>query len=252
MCTVSWVHTDDGYRLLCNRDEKNTRLPAAMPEIRSSRGVQFIAPLYGDFGGSWVAANEYGLTIALLNGPVNAPRGTLRGAKSRGHLVMELAGARSSEDVRRQMVQEDLGSLAGLTLVVLEAREPAMLFEWDGWHLTVTENAEHRMPLTSSSFDPRGVQESRLQEFSSRLRAAQVLDADLLFEYHRSHGMGIDKPGAHSVCMHRPDAQTVSFTWIDVSRSDVRFFYSPAAPCQWAPGESVSLPRKVNTYAVAS
>lgn len=251
MCTVSWVHTDDGYRLLCNRDEKNTRLPASMPEVRFSGGVQYVAPLDGDFGGSWVATNEYGLTIALLNGPVNAPRGTLRGSKSRGHLVMELAGARSGEDVRRQIVQEDLGSLACLSLVVLEPGEPALLFEWDGWHLTITENAEHRMPLTSSSFDPQGVQEQRLQELSSRLRAAQVLDADLLFEFHRSHGMGIDKPSAYSVCMHRPDAQTVSFTWIDVSRSDVRFFYSPAAPCQWAPGESVSLSRKVHAYAVS-
>jgi hypothetical protein len=164
---------------------------------------------------------------------------------------MELAGARSSEHVRRQIIQEDLGSLACLTLVVLEPNEPALLCEWDGWHLTITENAEHRMPLTSSSFDPQGVQEQRLQEFSYRLRAAQVLDADLLFEFHRSHGVGLDKPSAYSVCMHRSDAQTVSFTWIDVSKTDVRFFYSPAAPCQWAPGESVSLSRKVHAYAVS-
>jgi hypothetical protein len=251
MCTVSWVHTDDGYRLLCNRDEKNTRLPASMPEVHFSGGVQYVSPLDGDFGGSWVATNEYGLTIALLNGPVNAPRGTLRGSKSRGHLVTELAGARSRENVRRQMLEEDLGSLACLSLVVLEPGEPALLFEWDGWHLTSTENAEHRMPLTSSSFDSRGVQEARLQEFSSRLRAAQTLDADLLFEFHRSHGLGIDQQSAYSVCMHRSDAQTVSFTWIDVSKSDVRFFYSPAAPCKWAPGESVSLPRKINAYAVS-
>lgn len=250
MCTVSWVHDGDGYQLLCNRDEKHSRLRASAPIIRDVGGVQVIAPSDGDFGGTWIAANEFGLTVALLNGPANAPRGTVPGSKSRGHLVAELAGAASIEEVQRQMLQEDLGSVAGLTLVALAPGQPAVLFEWDGWHLTLMENAENRMPLTSSSFDSDGVGKARLQEFAARLRQARQLDADLLFQFHQSHGLDLDKPSAYSPCMHRDDAETVSFTWIDVSELDVRFFYSPAAPCQWAPGETVGMARKVCAAAV--
>ena len=34
MCTVSWVHEEDGYQLLCNRDEKRTRTQALSPETK--------------------------------------------------------------------------------------------------------------------------------------------------------------------------------------------------------------------------
>jgi hypothetical protein len=249
MCTVSWVHSDEGYQLLCNRDEKHTRLKASAPEVCNVGGVKIIAPADGDFGGTWIAANEFGLTVALLNGPANAPRGTVPGNKSRGVLVTELAGAKSLEEVRRQVSKEDLGSFASLKLVALTPARPAFLFEWDGWHFTSTENAEHRMPLTSSSFDAEGVQEKRRQEFSERLSTGRKLDADLLFEFHRSHGLRLHNPSAYSTCMHRSDAETVSFTWIQVSKSDVQFFYSPAAPCQWAPGETIRLERKVSLLA---
>jgi hypothetical protein len=244
MCTVSWVHGEEGYQLLCNRDEKHTRQEASAPEVRSVDGVKIIAPADGDFGGTWIATNELGLTVALLNGPANAPRGTVPGRKSRGVLVAELAGAKSLEEIRRQVLEEDLGSFAGLSLVALTPGRPAILFEWNGWHLTTTENAEHRMPLTSSSFDPEGVQEKRRQEFSDRLQAVRELDADLLFEFHRSHGLRTDDPSGYSTCMHRPDAETVSFTWIQVSKPGVQFFYSPASPCQWAHGETIRLERR--------
>ena len=37
------------------------------------------------------------------------------------------------------------------------------------------------------------------------------------------------------------DAKTVSFSWIRVSSAAVEFFYAPAAPCQWRPGQSQTL-----------
>jgi hypothetical protein len=37
--------------------------------------------------------------------------------------------------------------------------------------------------------------------------------------------------------MHRGDAETVSFSWVKVTASDVEFFYAPGAPCRSHPGE---------------
>ena len=74
MCTVSWLHSPNGYHLLCNRDEKRTRSSAIAPRISVNGAVQFIAPLDQDFGGTWIATNEFGTSICLLNGNGLRPR----------------------------------------------------------------------------------------------------------------------------------------------------------------------------------
>jgi uncharacterized protein with NRDE domain len=233
MCTVSWLHSGSGYQLLCNRDERNTRRVASAPTLHERDGVRFIAPLDGDHGGTWIATNEFGLTLALINGvrPLEpAPR-------SRGHLVMDLASTRSANDVATRIGHAHLELYGPFTLVAVQSQHPAALFEWDGNRLTTTMDAEGRMPLASSSYDPEGVRSYRRKEFQ-RFQSAAKLTAEILFTFHQSHGSG---PSAYSTCMHRTDAQTVSFTWIDVTEHNVRFFYSPAAPCQWAPGETLEL-----------
>jgi hypothetical protein len=42
--------------------------------------------------------------------------------------------------------------------------------------------------------------------------------------------------------MHRPDAETVSFSEISVSPEKITFLYSPAAPCRRLPGKCLSMP----------
>src|ERR1051326_3966193 len=69
VCTVSWTHQPGGYHLLCNRDEKRTRGAARAPELRLIGGTRCISPADSDFGGTWIAVNEWGLTLCLLNGP---------------------------------------------------------------------------------------------------------------------------------------------------------------------------------------
>jgi hypothetical protein len=52
--------------------------------------------------------------------------------------------------------------------------------------------------------------------------------------------------------MHRPDANTVSFTWVTVTAAEIRFLYSPSAPCHWAPGEILRLDRAgIRAYAAS-
>src|SRR5438309_2244805 len=69
--------------------------------------------------------------------------------------------------------------------------------------------------------------------------AADAAPADLYW-FHRSHG---EEANAYSPCMHRGDAETVSFSWTVVTREEIRFTYSPAAPCQWSASEQRILMR---------
>jgi hypothetical protein len=235
MCTVSWVHQPDGYHLLSNRDEMRTRGIATAPRVMERGGIRYIAPVDADYGGAWLAANERGLSVSLLNGvpdPTAGPAGSSR--RSRGLLIHELAWAPSASECIFWMKQLDLGPLAPFILLVLEPGQSAILAKWDGRELAVDPAGDSQMPLTSSSYDAAGVRRSRLKEFARRVGAAERLDPALLYWFHTSHGSA---PDAYSTCMHRENAETVSFSWVSVTRDSIRFLYSPAAPCRCSPCE---------------
>ena len=237
MCTVSWVHQPDGYHLLCNRDEKRTRGAAFAPRVVMRGGVRYIAPVDSDGGGTWLSANEFGLSLCLLNGSAGLPASGV--PRSRGLLVRELAWAPCAGDCALWLRQLDLRSYAPFSLLMLEPRQSA-LAQWDGVELTIDPDADRHMPLTSSSYDAEGVRRSRLNEFARRVGTARSFDPALLYWFHSSHGSALD---AYSTCMHRADAETVSFSWVIVSRDSIRFLYSPGAPCQSAASEQHLLVR---------
>jgi hypothetical protein len=124
--------------------------------------------------------------------------------------------------------------------VILEPRRSAIVAQWDGRDLSIDPEGDRLMPLTSSSYDAEGVRRSRLNEFARRGLADRSFDPASLYWFHASHG---EAPNAYSVCMHRPDAETVSFSWVIVSASAVRFLYSPGAPCQSNPSDQQILAR---------
>jgi transport and Golgi organization protein 2 len=237
MCTVTWVHQPGGYHLLCNRDEKRTRGAASGPRLRRCAGVNYLAPNDPDFGGTWIATNELGISLCLLNGESGREAG--RAHSSRGLLIPELIRARSMEDCRFLLRQTDLTPYDAFSLALLQPGLPGMVAQWNGGALTIVPG-DALVPLTSSSYDPAGVRRARVEEFARRSAGSPSIDAALLYWFHASHG---ESAGAYSPCMHREDAETVSFSWITVTRDTVRFLYSPAAPCRSSASEQEVLAR---------
>jgi hypothetical protein len=237
MCTVSWVHQAGGYHLLCNRDEKRTRQVALGPRLYRCGGVNYLAPVDTDFGGTWIATNEFGISLCLLNG--EGGRRPARPRLSRGLLIPELIWARTIDDCQFLLRQTDLSQYAPFSLALLEPGFPGMVARWNGSTLTVAPG-DAQVPLTSSSYDPNGVRRARVDEFTRRSVASHRVDPPLLYSFHTSHGVS---PDAYSTCMHREDAETVSFSWVVVTKQAVRFLYSPAAPCRCSPSEQEILVR---------
>jgi hypothetical protein len=238
VCTVSWVHQPGGYHLLCNRDEKRTRGAAFAPQVLERGGVRYIAPIDSECGGTWLSANEFGLSVCLLNGAADAEPWGLR--RSRGLLLRELSWAPSADECVLSLRHLDLGPYAPFSIVILEPGRSAILAQWKCGELTVDPAGDNHMPLTSSSYDAVGVRHARLNEFARRVAMQGSFDSALLYWFHSSHGTA---PDAYSTCMHREDAETVSFTWVVVSRQAVRFLYSPGAPCQSKPSDQRILAR---------
>jgi len=241
MCTVSWIHDKDGYQLLCNRDEKLTRKPALEPRLAVRNGTQFLAPVDGDFGGTWIGTNEFGISACLLNG-TNRPDSEILSAatlRSRGLLLLDLIPLASNAAICNRFRETDLFTFAPFTLAALEPGSPAAVLEWDGSKKRLLFEDADRFMLTSSSFDSEEVRRSRHEEYC-RVEYSHVHDSEELFAFHRSHAPA---RGAYSTCMHRSDAETVSFSWIQVSPKKTDFFYTPGAPCEKLPGIRLKLAR---------
>lgn len=234
MCTVSWIQDKDGYQLLCNRDEKLTRKSAQRPRLAVRNGTRFLAPVDGDFGGTWIATNEFGVSLCLLNGANLTGSEIHAGAPacSRGLLLLDLIPLASVTAICNRLRETDLSAFAPFTLAALEPGSPAAVLEWDGSKRRLLFQDADRFMLTSSSYDSEGVRRSRQEEYS------HVHDGEGLFAFHRSHAPA---GNAYSTCMHRADAQTVSFSWIQVSREETDFFYAPGAPCEKLPGVRLKL-----------
>src|SRR5262249_28384293 len=146
--------------------------------------------------------------------------------RSRGLLIRDLAWAPAAGEALVWLKQLDLTVFAPFSLVLLEAGRPAIVTQWDRRNLTVDPAGDAHIPLTSSSVDETGVRRSRLNALARMVNLSQPIDSSVLYRFHSSHGSSAN---AYSTCMHREDAETVSFSWITVSKNEIRFLYLPDA-----------------------
>ena len=260
MCTLTFTGTaldpgvgvhalrdgEAGYTLLFNRDELRARGPEIPPaEARTDSGVRYVAPTDSDAGGTWIAANEYGVSVALLNGYAES-RGPRRSAwTSRGALVRSLADMRSAEELWRRMSPRRLEAFRPSVVVALGLGERPLVARWDGLDVSFDPRADLALPITSSSYEQSEVQRFRRDLYSREVRggldpgAAGRPPVTALDAYHR--WTGPEGPTALSPCMTRPDAATRSHCRIEVRRGEVRFQYVPSAPHEGAASTTTTL-----------
>ncbi len=225
MCTVSWLPDPHGYTLCFNRDERFTRAPGRPPAVREAGGVQYIAPIDGDFGGTWLATNAFGLSLGITN-RYSVP-GFIVPARprSRGLIPIELIMHPTAAEAIAALGASDLGMVPPFTMVAVEPAGPARLAAWDGRALEVSFHADAGLILTSSSVTEPEVAASRKALFA----ALGDVTAEALVALHRSH---LPDRGRRSVCMHREDAETQSFSEVRVSADQVSFTHITDAPCR--------------------
>jgi len=225
MCTVSWVPEAGGYTLCFNRDERRTRAPARSPTIGVAQGTRYIAPEDGESGGTWLAVNEFGLTLGLLNRYEVPDYVPPREPVSRGHIIPDIISHATAPEACEALARRAIGGYQPFSLVALDPGSAVHLLLWDGNQLV---SATHRAPglvLTSSASAEPEVRAAREAEFG----ALVPVTPDTLIALHRSHR---PERGARSICMHRTDAETRSFTAVRVSRFGIAMRHVPDAPCR--------------------
>lgn len=222
MCTASIIPVRGGFRLAVNRDELRARAPALRPTVVDLEGGGRAAwPTDADAGGTWIAVNDAGVALTLLNGnprpmPPMPPEDRLT---SRGLIIPGLIASTSSRGAMQRLRAIEVAHFAPFRLVAVDGDEVCDAV-WDRRRLRVLS-----MPLVPRCFVSSGLGDDRARPrlglFDECVaRSGALPAAQDAFHSHRWH----DRPEI-SVMMERPEARTVSVTIVTRSADGVRMHY---------------------------
>lgn len=225
MCTLSWFFTDDGLQLFFNRDEQRSRPKAVPPAYFTQHNAVYPTDPQG--GGTWLALTGGGAVYCLLNNYQAAGRSLIEKPVSRGQVILQLL-QQPQQDLISALQQLPLQQIQPFTLCYFAPQtrgdDDVLCINWQGGKLQ-----QHRAisPLISSAVNLPEVSAQRLEVYQ-QLCVATAAGTEQYLQFHSSH---VPAASALSVCMHRADAHTVSFSHISISGSHKQFHYADGAPC---------------------
>jgi hypothetical protein len=237
MCTVSIIsirppvsllrqgYGDPVVRLVCNRDELESRPEALPPRVTSFGAVRGAMPIDPASGGSWIGVNEAGVAMTLLNSnPWPAPP---PGATSRGEIIPRLLRFAGAADASIAATMLDAKRYAPFRLVILDRKELAEVTS-DGQDLTVSRRPRPEEPVlfTSSGLGDGRVGGPRRRLFQ-RMVDEEYPTRRQQDDFHRHRW---EQQPDVSVWMCREGARTVSRTVIELSPGRTTLCYRPVDP----------------------
>jgi hypothetical protein len=228
MCTVTFIARQRGYCLGMNRDEKLTRPTGLPPKRKTMNGRAVLCPSEPG-GGTWIAVNDYGATLALINWYSITERVGSK-AVSRGEVLNSISAAISPDVADAALRGLPLNRINPFRLIgVYPATGENIEWRWNMEQLVRQNHRWKSQQWISSGLDEPTAQRVRSRTFQRAGQQHSAGGLDWLRRLHRSHS---PQTGPFSTCMHRDDATTVSYTEVAVSSRQATMRYHPGTPCQ--------------------
>ncbi len=220
MCTVTYVPHQKGYFLTSNRDEKNTRSQALLPEEYAYGVYRLIFPKDKDAGGTWITLKENGDSLCLLNGAFTNFIDNGLYTVSRGKIVLEIA---ASSNLVESFNNINLTKTAPFTLVIVYKTK---LFEcrWDGQrkHCKLLDNSKPHIWSSATLYNSIQ-QEKREKWFEQFLQKNKQPSQNDIIHFHKNTGDGNRE---NDLVMNRDDQYfTVSISSIAISENEYTMQY---------------------------
>lgn len=228
-----------------NRDELRTRAKGTFPAPRIVGGLPVLGPRESS-GGSWTCANAAAAAFALLNWhpaqKASAKTKEPQNAVSRGTIVESAAGCRQSVAVETMLSQQPLPRIRPFRLLgIFNVDKTLREWRWDGKELSRLDFAWEPRLWASSSLDEKTAQQTRQAVFQSALSAKDAGSLHWLRSLHRTH---LPEKGPFSICMHRKEAATLSYTETEINGVRIRIRHLNGPPCASEnPGNNKTFPQ---------
>ena len=236
MCTLTVVTGNDTYLMAMNRDEKIARGAGLPPEIHEFDGTRVIYPSDGN-GGTWLATNEYGIALALLNWNDIAPYTAAAKKRSRGRVIPALIDSRSLSDLHEVFGVSNFRGMMPFRLIgVFPSEEEIWEWRWDSVRLDFRVHAWEARHWFSSSLSDERAESVRGAACRAACYQLDTSSAPWLRRLHASH-VG----GPFSLCVHREDVKTLSYTEVMVKSGSVNMCHFRGSPCAMNSADSVEI-----------
>ena len=226
MCTLTFIPKPEGYLMGMNRDERLTRELALAPAVVSTANLPAAYPRESG-GGTWIGSNGAGITFALLN--QNSGSYTLTKERSRGEIIPALLGSWRFTEAMRQFQRIDLhGMMPFLLIGIFPAEQTITQCRWNGQEIQFARAGWDARHWFSSGVSDEIAQKIRGNTCHEAWRRRDAASAEWLRGLHASHA---PTRGSFSICVHRPDAATVSYTEVAFDAGELAMRYHAGHPC---------------------
>jgi len=226
MCTVTFIPREEGFYVAMNRDERNARPRAISPAVFEQGSAKSIYPLDSE-GGTWIAANDRGIALTLLNWN-DAPL-LCKKRRTRGLVIPGLVTSDCSRAADAALLRLDLEGILPFRLVgIFPSEERVIEWLWDQRSVKRNTFTWTIRQWCSSSLSDAAANSFRKRALEDRLTERDAGSLPWLRRLHSSHDH--DHP-LFSHCVHRKDVETVSYTELVCSAETIECNYLAGGPC---------------------
>ncbi len=206
-----------GSTLISNRDESPERKHARKPALIAQAHLSFLAPIDPEGGGTWIAANEIGEVLILLNGGFVFHQPGLGGyRKSRGLIVTEMIG---SGVLEKQWSEIELDRIEPFTLVIFSGGQ-LLHAVWDGSekHIFQKDSSQGHIWSSATLYEPQAIITKQKVFFEAYAKHSETKELlSYLSDFRDSkEGFFIARPGM---------VDTLSTTIIDLQKTETSMAY---------------------------
>ncbi|MEJ7768824.1 MAG: NRDE family protein [Chitinophagaceae bacterium] len=136
MCTVTFIPSKHSFFLTHSRDESIVRKKALYPRRYKINDFNLLYPKDAQAGGTWMAINDNGNTVVLLNGAFSPHIPVPPYRQSRGLVLLDII---ASHDMLRTWRSISLNNIEPFTTILFN-NEKLVETRWDG-------KQKHTLPL---------------------------------------------------------------------------------------------------------
>ena len=222
------------------RRENRTRRGKAS-QTHLLRGVSVIYPNDGT-AGTWISVNSYGNSFALLNLNVALPHGLDRTRmRSRGQIITSLGPSSSMAEAQKAAGVLDLEKTLPFRLVGVFPSEKAIgEWRWDSSQLGFQAHGWELRHWFSSSLSDKEA-EIYVAPYAARRNTNRTPGP--LGGSERLHASHSGGPGPFSLCVHRQDAATLSYSEVTCTPELVQIAHLRGGPCTSVEPNTVKIQR---------